>query len=255
MAISYSHTLIPNPQKEDYHSHLHNEYELLFFYEGDADYIIESETYHLQKNTLLLIKPAEYHYLVLKSSAPYRRVVINFSHLDVNDFNAEFLMSAKSIFNIEQSSPIEFLFDTINKNTFSGKELEFMRSAVLNLILMHLKTIDSSYSFTPEIANPVLHNMLSFIESNPSIPISVETLSKRFFMSSSWIVHSFKKYLGISVQQFINRKKILHAQQLIESGSSALEASIACGYEDYTTFFRQYKRFIGSSPKHNQRKV
>ena len=53
---NYSVSKAPK-SKDFYDSHIHNNYELLFFFDGDADFIINGSIYHLQKNDLLLIKP------------------------------------------------------------------------------------------------------------------------------------------------------------------------------------------------------
>ena len=164
MAITFSHTLVPNPQKEDYQSHLHNDYEILFFYEGDADYIIEGTTYNLEKNTLLLIKPAVYHYLSLRSSSPYRRVVFNFSQNDVESSNQQFLASAGSVFHIPSDSVIEKLFEIVYKTKCDEKDNEYLLSSTLNLILINLKNLDA-IELAPQITNPTIHNISAWFPS------------------------------------------------------------------------------------------
>ena len=70
----------PHPvSSEVYSSHIHNNYELLYFYDGDADYIINGAVYHLQKNDLMLVKPTLYHNIRILSSRPYERIVFHFS--------------------------------------------------------------------------------------------------------------------------------------------------------------------------------
>ena len=83
--IFYHHTYTLTPKKEDFYGHIHNEYELLFFYGGKADFDIGGKTYHLRKNDLILVKPAIYHYLnILSDSTPYDRAVFNFRDEDLN---------------------------------------------------------------------------------------------------------------------------------------------------------------------------
>ena len=47
-----------NPVKEDFRRHLHNEYELYYFLEGNSDYLVGDSVYRLRKNDLLLIRPS-----------------------------------------------------------------------------------------------------------------------------------------------------------------------------------------------------
>ena len=47
-------------------------------------------------------------------------------------------------------------------------------------------------------------------------------------------------------------KRILYAQKLIKSGMAPTEAAIICTYNDYSTFFRQYKKFLDINPEEDK---
>ena len=52
--LSYDYLLDKAPtsqeRKGEYYLHMHNDYEILFFFDGDADYIVENKVYPLKKN-------------------------------------------------------------------------------------------------------------------------------------------------------------------------------------------------------------
>ena len=72
-----------NPTQNMFHRHIHNDFEILYFVSGDADFIIEGNICRLNKGDLLLIKPRVYHYLRLRSNTKYERFVINFTEGEV----------------------------------------------------------------------------------------------------------------------------------------------------------------------------
>lgn len=236
--------------KDFYSSHIHNNYELLFFYNGDADYIVGGAIYHLQKNDLLLIKPAVYHHIRILSSRPYERIVLNFNETALLPELVPFVRSMGSFFRVEEDSPLKRIMDNLRDSTpsFNGNEHDYWLKSSLNQILLSLKHF-SSFTVKEKIASrSVLEQILLFIDENPTLPLSIAFLAKKFNLSQSWIAHSFKNTLGVSPSQYINRKKITYAQSLIKMGTPPVQAAEMCGYVNYTTFYRQYKKYLGVSP-------
>lgn len=251
-----THIATKAPKSKDfYSSHIHNDYELLFFYDGDADYIVGGSIYHLQKNDLLLIKPAVYHQLRILSSRPYERIVFNFREKVLWDGIVDFAKGAESFYRIEATSPIKRIFDNIRDTQYlvPQAEFEYFCTTALNQILLHLKYFSLPVVKEKTTANSTLEMILLYIDENPTLPLTISSLSKTFNLSQSWIAHSFKKTLGISPSQYINRKKITYAQSLINMGTSPVQAADLCGYVNYTTFYRQYKKYLGASPAQDRK--
>ena len=82
----------------------------------------------------------------------------------------------------------------------------------------------------------------------PGEPITAADLSARFFVSTSWIVHGFREHLGISLAQYVNRKRILYAEAQIRAGATPTAVAKACHYDSYVTFYRQFKKYLGYAP-------
>ena len=245
------HTITKEPKSKDfYDSHIHNDYELLFFYDGDADFIIGGSIYHLQKNDLLLIKPNVYHHLRLLSSRPYERVVFHFRENSVLEEVRPFLQNTDCFYRVDAHTPIRRILDNIRESSsvFSEAEFRYLTKTSLNHILLHLKHLSSHVVKEKIVSNSTLETILLYIDENPALPLTIASLSEKFNLSQSWIAHSFKKVLGVSPSQYINRKKIIYAQSLINMGISPVQAAEACGYVNYTTFYRQYKKYLGVSP-------
>ena len=251
-----THICTKAPQSTDFYtSHIHTTYELLFFYDGDADFIVGGAIYHLQKNDLLLVKPNVYHHLRILSSRQYERIVLSFQESDVMESLIPTLLDAKSFYHIEQSSPIRRIFDNLrdSANVFTKEEFAGLARDSLNHIFLHLKYFTSHVVKERITSNSSLETILLYVDENPALPLTISDLSMKFNLSESWIAHSFKKALGVSPSQYINRKKILYAQSLINMGVSPVQVAEMCGYVNYTTFYRQYKKYLGVSPAHDSK--
>lgn len=236
-------------RKNDYYCHMHNDYEVLFFYKGNADYTIENQSFHLKTNDMLIIKPMVYHGLNVLSSEPYERCVFNFSKMVLSEEQHAVIEKASPIYRIEENSPIRYIFDTLRacEKVLSEKEFEYMINSSLYNILANLRHLPARKRHTKSESTK-LDEIIEYIHSHPEAELNTQTLAERFFVSKSWIDHTFKTHLKMSPKQYINQKKILYAQSLILSGTPITEAAEKCNYKNYTTFYRQYLTFLGHEP-------
>ena len=247
--VSYHHSA-DIPQKSKFHRHMHNDYEILFFVSGDADYIIEGSVYHLEERDLLFIPPRTFHYLIPKSEARYERFVLNFSKEDLPTDVQPLLGDTAMVCHIPKDSSIERFFIDWRGFKKAGREellVAYLHCAFPSLLLF-LDMLTSPEPIAPIRKNNTLDTILRYIDTHPWEKISAASLSAQFYMSSSWIVHTFQRELGISLMQYVSKKRILYAQSRIKEGISPTEAAKECSYDSYVTFYRQYKRILLCSP-------
>ena len=238
------------PKSKDFCGlHAHEEYKLFFLYDGDVDFTTGENNSPLQKNDLLLVKPNFFHRLQPHSSRCFERVILTFREEVVEEALRPFLQNANTLYHLEGNSPIKRIFDNLREGlkVFSEEDFEYFCITSLNHVLLQLKY------FTPaqikdNSGASILDDILLYVDENLALPLTIAELSERFNVSESWIAHTFKKHLGVSPSQYINRKKIIYAQSLINKGMSPMQAAEDCGYLNYTTFYRQYKKYLGISP-------
>lgn len=248
--FSFHHT-VNITQDSSFHRHMHNGYELLYFVRGDAEYIIEGSAYRLHTGDLLFIPPRRFHYLSPLSNTIYERFVIHFPLESVPEGLKDFVSSANEIYTVPKGSLAERFFKSWEESEkiFSREDMsEYLQSA-LPQILLFIKYLPDKKSIQPIRSDATLESILQYIDTHPEEPLTAESLSMRFYMSRSWIVHAFKNHLGISLMQYIQKKRVLYAESLIYSGVNPTEVAKICNYESYSTFYRQYKKILGVSPK------
>ena len=74
-------------------------------------------------------------------------------------------------------------------------------------------------------------------------------LAKRFYLSKTHLNRIFKQSTGTTVWEYITIKRLFLAKELIAAGRQPTDVCTQCGFKDYTTFFRSYKRHFGISPR------
>ena len=89
---------------------------------------------------------------------------------------------------------------------------------------------------------------LSYIDGHYTESISVESVANAMHISASQLFHRFRGELKISVYQYISKKRLANARLLIEAGATVSDAAINSGFNDYSVFFRMYKKYYGEPP-------
>ncbi len=238
-----------DPREDALLRHMHNGYELLYLQRGDAEYVVEGSVYRLTPRTLLLVRPRRYHYLRALAGKTFDRFVIHFPVERVPKALRAYLDQAPEIVRVgEMSASASFFADWANaERTHSEAELRALMETALTRVLLGLK-YSIEEPVVPSVANPTLDAILRYIDEHPNEAITAADLSKRFFVSTSWIVHGFRAHLGISLAQYVNRKRILYAEAQIRAGASPTAVAKACHYDSYVTFYRQFKKYLGYAP-------
>lgn len=98
-------------------------------------------------------------------------------------------------------------------------------------------------------SNAQVDSILSYINQHIEEPLSLEQLSSHFFLSSSYLCRLFKSATGTTINKYITAKRISHAKELLAEGYTVSEASIKCGFNDYSNFFKAFTKATKVSPK------
>ena len=72
-------------------------------------------------------------------------------------------------------------------------------------------------------------------------------------MSKTCFCKIFKSITGRTFNQFLNTYRVQKAAQMIKNGEQITTVSMLCGYEYFSTFYRNFKEIIGISPSEYQR--
>ena len=90
--------------------------------------------------------------------------------------------------------------------------------------------------------NDFIQQIISYIDRHIYEDITLEDLSKSLNFSKSHLCNQFKKYMKISLIDYVRHKKIFVAESLIKTGVKKNVVAQELGFKDYSTFYRQYKK-------------
>lgn len=90
---------------------------------------------------------------------------------------------------------------------------------------------------------------MHYIDANYMHDLKLDDLAKRFALSRSAFVLLFSQMAGMPVKRYINQKRIEQATALCTVPSLSIkEISMLVGYQDLSTFYRNFKKQVGMSP-------
>jgi len=244
---------ILRPDENPFLKHFHNEYEFYFIMDGDVEYTIESAVYRLEPYDFLLIKPAQFHFLKLKTNKPYKRILINFSEKAVPDIMLPFLKTCGQFYRLGEKNEITGLLTrfTADINIYTKEEQALALRSLFHKLLLELKYTKAKTNVNTSGYTPFIEQAIQFINDNITDPLSAAAISKAVCLSESHLNHTFNAAFPITLMQYVRQKKMLLAQALIRSGVKPTDAALRCGYMQYATFYRAYKMTFKKSPQND----
>lgn len=237
-------------------AHSHNDYEIIFFNEGDVSYTIENKKYQLSKYDLVITRPTQHHNLIINNKCVYDRYNALFS---ADGFFAKIVSSiakevdvincADDTVIIESFKKLDYYEDNYTTEEFENLLLTILTEVLYKVKYKNLQTI-VEYKPLPEI----IKKAIEYINDNLFTIKDVSEISGALFVSKNYFFRVFKQELKISPKKYIVNKRLLHAQNLLRAGEKPTSVYLDCGFDNYTSFYKQYALQFGYSPSREYKK-
>ena len=245
--------------------HHHDFYEVNFLVSGDVTYVIESRVYHVKPGQMLIINPRELHQVYIQpDAAPYERYMLWIAPSLLQGLSSQqtdlcrcFDMTRPHYANLlylpsEQRRIIPGIFESLleeqTKFTYGS---DLLQRNLLTELMIHVNRLaDLPNDNTADSKNnTMVARVIDYINQYYQEPLSLDLLAERFFVSKYHLSHEFNRQMGTGIYQYIQKKRLLIARQLMLEGQKPSEVYAPCGFGDYAAFFRAFKKIYGMSPR------
>lgn len=93
-----------------------------------------------------------------------------------------------------------------------------------------------------------VNTVLAYLHEHYREQISLDTLAECACCSAGYISRSFKKYMGLSVLNYVHKIRIEKSIVLLEQGISVKEAAERVGYQNLNHYYKYFKEYTGETP-------
>ena len=249
--------------KFEYHHHDFSKIVILI--DGDLTYYIEGKAYILKPWDILFVNKNEIHKPVVNPNKYYERIVIwlnpDFMAKDAqgnNNLLKCFEVAIKNNYNLLRlnmksidiiKNLIQDIQNCNNSNEF-GSEILKESLFVQLMVLMNRLFLNSDKNRDIEDIqyDKTIEGVLNYINSNLENDLSIDTIASEFFISKYYLMRKFKNQIGSSIHNYVVQKRLILARSLISDGLSMSSVCSRCGFNDYSSFVRAFKKVYGVSP-------
>lgn len=252
-------------ERRDFSYHYHDFHKILIFLGGDVSYSIEGRSYDLKPNDIVFVNAGEVHRPIIHSTKAYERIIIYVSPSFLNSYQEEnydlglcFKQAHKEQSHVLRvksfpGSPLGAITDRLEQSlhdTDYANELyhnllflEFMIQLNRAAIHHNIHYISNSSS------NEKILAVLDYLNQHLTEDLNIDHLAEQFFLSRYYLMHTFREETGYTIGNYLTTKRLQLARELIRNGTPITEACYECGFKNYSTFSRAYKKSFGTSPR------
>lgn len=250
-----------------YKPHVHNTGEIMLAGTGASVIFAGDKVVHLKAPYFIFIPPETLHEQINDYPAPYSRYCISFSqsYLDgeAARFPHEFLAFGLKNEEYDRLEAIAHLMNAFfseiederfpdgdlteeQKETLSKERLKYLMA----LFLCELSPMISNHT-NGDVSSQRLRyitEVCGYVSDNIAAKLTIDTLSREFYISRTKLTRDFREALGMSVSEYIAAVRINRSKLSLDEGRTVAETAELCGFSSPSHFIRIFTEMTGCTP-------
>ena len=206
------------------------------------------------------------HQPIISPNKPYERIILwlNPRFLDAHkknncDLQNCFILARERKMNMIRlnktdipslKQTLDDLEETSEDNSFGN---EILKNSLFIQLMVKINRLFLGMDIKKKLEDvkydPRIENILSFINDKLDQELSIDMISNKFYLNKYYLMHLFKRETGYTLYNYIQKKRIIKASEYIRKGMQAGDVCSLCGFGDYSTFVRSFKKEFNLSPK------
>lgn len=233
-------------------------YELVVVEVGRSTVICESHVLRLEGSYAIFYPVGITHMQINDPNYEYRRHVIRYPSDYLSDLIA-YEKQPRNFFvaklGVEELSRLNIYISRLEAgiNEKMCTRLDMERKHLLALIFNELDSIphlnDIEVKHKKQELNILIAKICTYIINNLDSDLTVEGLAKHFYISQAKLTRLFRKQLGLTVNYYVNHKRIELGCVLLEKNMTVTEIAERCGFSSTGYFIRVFKQELGITPR------
>ncbi len=235
--------------------HYHTFFEFTFCTKGSYRNYINDERLDIEKGRLLLLRPQDRHYFEADGTQTFRDVYVRvdvmksicdsinpalYTQIASTPLLVDFYLSDLSLQLLENK--LNYLNEPTNKNDLA---LEIRhRNVIMEILDLWQQNFNQK---KPNI--PIwLSLLLTKIGTTENLNRTVDEFIASTHYSHGYVCREFKKYMGKTIQSYLNEARFSYALSILAGEGSIAEVAETLGYSDTSNFIVAFKNHFGITP-------
>lgn len=243
--------------------HTHDFCEIYYSVSGGNQVSIGGRSYTAASGDVFVIAPGERHRITGQAPQHYERFVafasaafIQNASSPEEDLEPIFLRHAGDFCHRlslggADRGRLELLLQRFSQiGGFGSRLMEAAAFLELLAMLGELYTRQQEGIRAPEARHsPIAPQLMRYIDERIGEPLPLSQIASAFYISDSYACRIFKEEYGITINKYIQNRRMSLAKSLLIQGHTVAETCERCGYNDYSHFIKAFTRSVGVSPK------
>ena len=236
-----------------YPGHEHTgEYEVGFIVRGKGQLEVNEQFLPIQENSITIVPADTSHRYVMDGNSSVQYYTLRFKSAGEGELLKFFSALGCAVTSGEKCasyihSSIHMLFSIHRTN--GGYVDEVFQSVCLSLLQLVRTLFDKEATSLQLASQYFMSQVREYIQRNHREKITLESLSKKFNISTSHLSRMFKKAYDMSPIDYLIYCRITYATEyLLKSKQSVAEIAQLVGYDNPTHFTNMFVKRIGCTP-------
>ena len=246
--------------------HFHDQMEIVLTMSDGGRFYVRNKIYPITRGSLFILNSDDLHRSCPQTGALYQFYSIRFYAEDVcgfstPDFDIMSCFSDHETFNhrIQLSGDqLDHLLKLINKIEYylSADCSAYGKQIFIKTLLAEVLVYINFLYNVPERSLPPdneevsrLQPLFSYVQTHINEELNLDILAKQLFLSKYYLSHHFKEVMGFTISEYIIRRRLSNAKQLLRQGISVSLAGERSGFNSSAHFIRTFVKYVGLSPK------
>lgn len=232
--------------------HSHPFTELFYVVKGRGQFFIENKVFDVKEDDLIIVNANVRHTESSKDMEPLEYIVLGVDDISIlaqdrgggeyyslhnySDYKSDVLFYLKTLLK-EVQGRSEY-YELISKNLLEILLINIIRKTEAKLSVTENRVLVSNCKYVKE-----------YIEEHFKEELSLEDLCRVSYMNKYYLVHSFKKYCGMTpIQYIIHLRLKMACNLLLNSDYSIAHIASFIGMSSQSYFAQTFKKEFGISP-------
>lgn len=240
---------------ENYPVHTHKGYELLLLKKGEVSYVVDGQTHSLRKNSLVFTRPDTPHRIQVESDDTYDRYNLLFSPDSLPKELLEKIPSDLHVLHFGGDRLVTGIFEKMDyycqtlPEAFRSRAMKALTEEMLWNIIINTTNGKDDHS---RFRHPLTGSVLDYMDRHLLEIQTVDQICVALGVSKSYLHQIFRDDLSSTPKAYLNQRRLELARREILLGAKASALYTLCGFDDYSAFYRAYKKQFGYTPSETQ---